>query len=109
MGLLPLLDVGTLTDMWIGLNRIVRLGTSMLSGAMAFAMQASVASEVFPAAVSMFSLFSLTWCSRLIQHISLHHFVVDFVQATGVAIGDTIFQNRLNLTARKVPSMCGRK
>jgi hypothetical protein len=105
MGLLPLLDVGTPTDMWIGLNLIVGLGTGLLFGAMAFAVQASVASEVLPVAVSMFSFFRSLGAVSLIQHISVHRFVADFVQAIGVAIGGTIFQNRLISQLEKYPQV----
>jgi hypothetical protein len=57
MGLLRLLDVGTLVSLWVGLNLVVGVCTGMLFGAMAFAVRASVASELLASAVSMFSFF----------------------------------------------------
>jgi hypothetical protein len=57
MGLLRLLDVGTPVSLWAGLNLVIGLGTGILFGAMAFAVQASVTSELLASAVSMFSFF----------------------------------------------------
>jgi hypothetical protein len=57
LGMLILLDVNTSTGRWIGLNLIVGLGTGMLFGAMAFAVQASVSVDSVAVAVCMFSFF----------------------------------------------------
>jgi hypothetical protein len=57
MRLLMLIEVGTSTGKWIGLNLIVGMEAGMLFGAMAFAVQASVNIDSIVVAVCMFSFF----------------------------------------------------
>ena len=103
MGLLCLLDVGTPTRMWIGLNLVIGLGTGILFGAMAFAVQASVAAEFLPVAVSMFAFFRSLGAVCRCKTLLCITLMLTLFQAIGVAIGGTIFQNRLISQLEKYP------
>ncbi len=76
-GILYLMDVETTVVSWIFLNLVVGIGMGLLFPAMAFAIQASTKNKDLAFAVAMFSFFRA------------------FGQAIGVAIGGTVFQNKL--------------
>jgi hypothetical protein len=87
LGLLTLLETDSSTPKWIILNSVPGIGLGLVITSMAYAIQAATPAKDLPIAVAMFSFFRALG------------------QALGVAIGEAIFQNRMeaNLPKFRIP------
>ena len=87
LGLLVLLDAHSSVPQWLFLNLVSGLGTGILYPAMQFAVQAASSDADLAVAVALFSFFRALG------------------QAVGVAVGGTIFQNRLHAALAARPDV----
>lgn len=83
LGLLVLLDTDSSVAQWVCLNLVPGIGLGLVITSMGYAIQAASSTENLPIAVAMFSFFRALG------------------QALGVAIGEAIFQNRMEANLPK--------